>query len=129
MTYTIYGTPVSAIKPSFAGRKIMDDYNVLRFNQQQQIRHQHETLFKDKDEATLTGLWHLQVDFYFDKEYSKNRGQSPCKPAISVLLRYLTDILQGVVYENEYVIDELVACKHYGEETSKTILTFTKRIS
>lgn len=119
--YTIYGTPVSAIKASFAGRKILDDFNVVRFNQQQQLRHQHD------DRPFITGLWHLQADFYFDKDYSKSRGYSPCKPAISVLLRYLADILQGVVYENELVIDEINACKYYGADRAKTILIFTRR--
>ncbi len=120
ITYTIYGTPVSMIKTSFAGRKILDEFNMVRFNQQQQLSKQQE------DQEELTGLWKMTVEFYFDKDYVKSRGYSPCKPALSALLRYLDDILQGIVYRNEYVVKEVKATKFYGADEAKTIVTFRR---
>lgn len=119
IVYTITGTPVSIVKNSHMGRRVFDEFNLNRFNHQRQLREQHA----DKD--LLNSIHALEVEFYFDETFGKTKGYSPHRPALSSLLKYLDDILHGVVYENEFVVTHVIASKHYNAPESKTILTFT----
>lgn len=121
IVYTIVGIPVSLVKTSQASRKVLSSYNLCRLNQQNQLREQHG------DIPLLSGLHNLDVEFHFDHEYSKSRGYSPHKPALSSLLKYLDDILHGVVYESEYIVYNVNAEKFYDVPTSKTVLKFSKK--
>lgn len=120
MRYVITGVPVFITKSSHIARKVLDEYNLTRLNQLQQLRNQHE------DKSLLNGLWNLEVEFHFDKNFVKSRGYVPNRPCISSLLKYLDDILHRTIYENEYTICNINAHKYYDAPMSQTVLHFTK---
>lgn len=120
MKYIITGVPVFITKSSHLARKILDTYNLTRLNHLQQLRNQHD------NQSLLSGLWNLEVEFHFDKDFIKSRGYVPNRPCISSLLKYLDDILHGTVYENEYTICNVYATKHYNAPQSQTVLSFSK---
>jgi len=122
IVYTIMGTPVSIVKQSQSARKVLDEFNLNRLNQQQQLRNQHN------DKPLLNGLYDLDVEFYFDREFVKSRGYASNKPAISSLLKYLDDIMRGIVYQNEYIVTHVNASKYYECPEAKTIIRFSKRM-
>lgn len=121
VTYTIRGVPVSVIKSSHVARKVLDPYNLRRMNYQQQLSHQHN------DKPLLTGTWALEAHFMF--EPPKNKQSTLFVPSpLTSLLRFVDDIAQGIIYDNECIIHKLEVEKNYTtKDDAKTILIF-KRI-
>jgi hypothetical protein len=120
MQYVIVGVPVFIVKNSPSSRKIVDAYNLIRLNQLQQLINQHD------NKSFLSGLWSLDVEFHFDKDFVKSRGYVPNRPTITSLLRYLDELLHGTIYDNEYTICTVNAHKYYNSPVSQTVLKFSK---
>lgn len=109
-TYVIPGNPIPLARPRFSGKIVFDSqkkekiwaYNVLKLL--------HGT------DKMLEGALCLNIQFYMriPKSLKKNIPLCPTtKPDLDNMIKFYSDIANGVLYEDDKQITHIIAAKFY----------------
>jgi len=117
--YVLYGKPLPLLRPrtSFIKRLIYDPQKIEKEQAQQQLRLQHKT------RPVIHQPIHLEVTFFMPPPTSMTKTKkaflykSPHfkKPDLSNLIKFIEDVAQGIIFQDDSRIISINAKKLYDE--------------
>lgn len=120
--YIIPGKPVPLQRPRYAQARIFDSQKQEKCASRVYITNQHN------DQPLLTGPLCLNIEFYFEtpkKTKSLNGKYHTAKPDTDNCVKYICDIIQGILIADDSVIAQIVATKLY-DTVPRTEFTLRK---
>lgn len=118
LVYRIKGQPQAIYKNSRTTRKTIDPHKLALIDAQRQLINQHD------QRPLLTGPWTLTIEFYYQS--AQEHQFHTHAPSITQLLRFLDEIAKGVIYNNECILHQIHAAKHYAQQEPETRLIFNR---
>lgn len=121
--YVIMGDPVPLARPRWGNGHVFDSQALLKMQAARIIEDQHAG--KEK----FVGPIHLDVTFFMclPKVGLKKRQEidgkyHTCRPDFSNLLKFMEDIAQPILYDDDCIICSVSGCKKYDMEPRTEIM-------
>ena len=116
--YIVLGDPIPLARPRFSKGHVFDSQKLKKLNISSMIMHQHGCKKK------FTGAVHLEVIFFMGipSSISKKKKEqiegSPhkCRPDFSNLLKFIEDVAQDILYDDDCIIASVCGSKVYSTQ-------------
>lgn len=115
--YRVDGEPIALARPRYGKNRVWDAQKNLKLHYGLDITNQHA------DERLFLGPLQIEIAFYFP--FPKNMSQRkkdemrynfrPIKPDIDNLIKWVLDVCNGILYEDDAIITSLSAYKMYDD--------------
>ena len=117
-TYTLLGDPIPLARPRRGFNKLFDAQKQIKFSVGLQLRQQHP------DDLQFQGPLSLDAVFYFSpasawtkKKTHENLGSyHHTIPDLDNCIKFLCDVSQGIIFQNDCTIAQITAKKIYDEQ-------------
>lgn len=110
--YIIPGAPIALQRPRFGRGNVYDSQKEIRMISEISLRNQHE------DTPMFTGPIHLEINFYlpYGSVKSKSKEGLPHiqRPDISNLIKYIEDVMTGIVYPDDKLVAAITSYKWFS---------------
>lgn len=119
--YCIPGDPLPLARARYGNGRVYDSQKQLKVHWGIVLQHQHQ------DREFYKGALSLEVTFYF--KYPKSTANKyikqsiihhHVKPDLSNLIKFIEDVAQGILYQNDSRISVIQAQKLYDHENPRT---------
>lgn len=123
--YIIIGDPVPLARPRFCKGHVFDSQKMNKMVASNSIMYQH------KNRLHFTGPLHLQVTFFMALPRCSKKKQElllgtfhKARPDFSNLLKFIEDVAQDVLYDDDCIISSVCGSKIYDRQPrTELILT------
>lgn len=118
--YVLRGAPVALQRPRFGKGYVYDSQKEIKMISEITLRSQHD------DRPMFTGPLHLEINFYlpYGSVKSKSKEGLPHiqRPDISNLIKYIEDIMTGIVYPDDKLVAGITSYKWFSSEPRTEII-------
>jgi Holliday junction resolvase RusA-like endonuclease len=113
--YTLLGDPIPLSRPRRGMTKLYDAQKQLKFAVGLQLAHQHGDLPKYQGPLALYVKFYFALASSWSKQKSRERLGAPhlSPPDLDNCIKFLSDVAQGVLYDNDCIISQIHALKLY----------------
>lgn len=109
MRYIIPGNPVALQRPRFnQGQK-------RPWDPQKKIKEQFAFIIRAQNKISLMYQGPLEIDITFFMGHKKKNGYHSSVPDLDNMIKFLQDVAQGILFENDSLIASIKARKVYDE--------------
>jgi Holliday junction resolvase RusA-like endonuclease len=108
----VTGDPSGLSRQVSLGRPGWDSHKELRYKWERLLSEQI------KQPVIYIGPWHLDVDFFFAiprNSGKHNNEYHTVKPEMNYLLRFVEEVIKGVIISKDCIITSIVSRKFYGD--------------
>jgi Holliday junction resolvase RusA-like endonuclease len=119
MIYIIEGDPVplARVRAAYHSRHMYDSQKDLKIHRLIELQNMHQ------DAPPLAGPLHLDITFYLKmpklsprKRKEKNHSYHQYRPDLSNLIKFVEDIAQHLIFDNDSQIAQITSRKVYHEK-------------
>lgn len=118
--YILSGDPIPLTRIKFGDGRFWDSKKSCKIASKITLQSQHD------DKPLFSGPLHLNISFYFPFLYKKKIRQSDelhsVKPDLDSLIKYITEIAEGILYEDDKSIACLIARKYFSTNPRTEII-------
>jgi len=114
--YILEGSPIPLARARYTGRRVWDSQKHLKLVTGIALANQHG------DHPLYAGPIHMEIDFFMPmpqdpRKRKKMDGNYHCyKPDIDNLIKFIADIANGILYNDDCIISSIISKKIYDEE-------------
>lgn len=108
MKYIIPGQPIPLSRPRFSKDHVYDSQKGEKFAASINIKFWH------KDKPFFLGPLHLTITFFMQS--TRKKGWHDLRPDLDNLIKFVLDVMNGIVYNDDKQVVKITAEKIYDKE-------------